>query len=112
MSVFLNTSIRFGVAGTVAMLSMPSFATIVIDGNAGRSQMGMVMGRSVMGLSTSSYAVVRSHAWMNYQREDDRTGRGLVAVPLAGAWMSFSPSQANARSHVARAQTYRLMGRE
>jgi hypothetical protein len=110
MSALLNSSLRWGVVGVLMTLSVSAWATIVMDGRVGHSRSGVVGGVVVHSMPVStvtSYSLARSRAWMNYQRGDAMTSRNLVGVPLAGAWMSSSASQTNARTHVARAQAYR-----
>lgn len=86
-----------------------------MEGNVIHSRTGVVGGVVLHSFPAStaistqtSYSLMRSRAWMNYQSGNVMTGRNLVGVPLAGAWMSSSTSQMNARNHVARAQVYRL----
>lgn len=115
MSALLSNSLRCAMVGVLLLLPLSASATIVMEGNVIHSRTGVVGGVVVHSIPAStamavptSYSLMRSRAWMNYQSGNVMTGRNLVGVPLAGAWMSSSSSQMNARNHVARAQAYRL----
>ena len=113
MSAFPNNRAHVRVMLALLALSTPAAATIVFDGKGGRSPTGSVIERSMLASSSNAgYSVARSRAWMKYERGDRASGMGLVRAPLNGAWMSSSTSQFNARTHVARAQAYRLGDRE
>lgn len=122
MSALLNSNLRCAMVSLLLSLPLSAGATVVMEGNVFHSRTGVVGGvvlhsipASVVVISAStptSYSIMRSRAWMNDQSQTRSghvmTGRNLVGVPLAGAWMSSSPSQMNARNHIARAQAYRL----
>lgn len=111
MSALLNNSLRWGLVSVLMGLSIPAWATIVMDGRGVYAHTGVVGGvvvHSIPAATVTSYSLARSRAWMNGQHGYLMTSRNLVGVPLAGAWVSSSASQTSARTHVARAQAYRL----
>lgn len=113
MSAFPNNKPHVRVMFALLVLSAPAAATIVFDGKTGKSPTGSAIERSVLASSSNAgYSVARSRAWMKYERGNRASGMGLVGAPLNGAWMASSTSQFNARTHVARAQAYRLGDRE
>ncbi len=99
-------------AAVLMFISSPAPAIIVFDG-----QYRVAADAATQRLHATSlgYSSARSHAWMSYRNSAGHgigNGRGLVAVPLRGAWMASSASQASVRVNVARAQAYRMGGQE
>lgn len=118
MSAFPSNDLR-GAGGMVLMLAalmfMPSaaFAVIVFDGHVRVAAEPATHG--LQGVSSAGYSLARSHAWMNYRNSTGQgigSGRGLIEIPLRGGWTASSASQTSARVNVARAQAYRMGGRE
>jgi hypothetical protein len=56
----------------------------------------------------AGYLTQRAQAWASYRRGDSSTGFMLVDPAASGELTARSDRQANARSHVERANAYRL----
>lgn len=67
---------------------------------------GIVVAPEVRG--NSGFAAQRAMAWATYRRADSSTGVLLVDPAANGTLSATTPRQANVRSHVARANAYRL----
>jgi hypothetical protein len=67
---------------------------------------GIVLVPEVRG--NAGYLTQRAQAWSSYRRGDSSTGFMLVDPAASGAITARSDRQANARSHVERANAYRL----
>ena len=92
-SILLQTSSGVWVNGT-------QFA------NGFQTMPGIVLAPEVRG--NSGFMSQRALAWSSYRRADRSTGVLLVDPAGNGTWSATSPRQANVRSHVARANAYRL----
>lgn len=74
--------------------------------NGFQTMPGIVLAPEVRG--NSGFMSQRALAWSSYRRADRSTGVLLVDPAGNGTWSATSPRQANVRSHVARANAYRL----
>jgi hypothetical protein len=67
---------------------------------------GIIVTPEVRG--NAGFLTQRAQAWSSYRRGDSATGFMLVDPAASGAMTATSARQANARSHVERANAYRL----
>lgn len=118
-----KTSLLAGVASAALILilagtSGPVQAEILLQTNSGvwvngnqfaygfKTMPGIVMVPDVRG--NSGVMAQRAQAWGSYRRDDNSTGFLLVDPAGSGTLSATSPRQATVRSHVARANAYRL----
>ena len=71
-----------------------------------KSMPGIVLAPDVRG--NSGFMSQRAQAWASYRRADSATGVLLVDPAGSGTLSATTPRQASVRSHVARANAYRL----
>lgn len=102
----------------MALVAAPVEAEILLQTNAGvwvngtqfasgfKTMPGIVVAPDARG--NSGFAAQRALAWSSYRRADSSTGLLLVDPAASGALSASTPRQAVVRSHVARANAYRL----
>jgi hypothetical protein len=122
-SALSKTSLLAGIASTVLMLVLVVApvrvqAEILLQANSGvwvngtqfaygfQTMPGIVLVPDVRG--NSGFMSQRALAWSSYRRADSSTGLLLVDPAGSGSLSATSPRQAAVRSHVARANAYRL----
>lgn len=122
-SVSSKTSLLAGFAAVAfaAMLAIaptPVQAEILLQTNSGvwvngtqfasgfKTMPGIVVAPDARG--TSGFLAQRALAWSSYRRADSSTGLLLVDPAASGTLSATTPRQAVVRSHVSRANAYRL----
>lgn len=103
---------------TLAMAAAQAHASILLQTSSGvwvngtqfatgsQTMPGIVLLPDVRG--NSSFMSQRALAWASHRRTDNTTGLLLVDPAGSGMLSAATPRQANVRSHVARANAYRL----
>lgn len=122
-SALSKTSLFAGLASATLALALSAVspqvdASILLQTNSGvwvngaqfsygtQTMPGIVLGGDVRG--NAGFLSQRALAWSSYRRGDNATGFLLVDPAGGGTLSAATPRQANLRSHIARANAYRL----
>lgn len=105
----MMTGLRWGMLASLLFLALPASAIIVIETEGLRLASDAVVNHGVSNAGgNASYLAMRSRAWTAYRYGRPGSGERLVVAPYAGSLNATSGRQVLVRSHIARAQAYRL----
>ena len=109
-SATLAVALAFAPVQAQAEILLQTNSGVWVNGtqfaNGFKTMPGIILAPDVRG--NSGFMSQRALAWSSYRRADSATGLLLVDPAGNGTLSATSPRQANVRSHVARANAYRL----